>query len=159
MARISHYLRKGTCQVKHSRSITIGNIATANTVGHKSVITSIPSVIPSCSSSSANTKSDTSLPNTPADVVRSYSISSLDKTHKSAQTSTASRPLRALHRRQLIDHQQHEHFIAARTAAESSNNRSDNANATESALESSRTFRETDRDSISSASSLEILVQ
>ncbi|VDK69519.1 unnamed protein product [Litomosoides sigmodontis] len=142
LARINHYLRKGTCQVKHSRSVTIGNMAAvANTVGSKSVVTSVSSVIPSRSSSSVNNKS------------------SLDKTHKPAPTSTASRPLRALHRRRLMDHQQHDDFIVARTAAESSNNRSDNADITESALESSRTFRETDRDSISSASSLEILVQ
>uniref|UniRef100_A0A0R3S6P6 protein-tyrosine-phosphatase n=1 Tax=Elaeophora elaphi TaxID=1147741 RepID=A0A0R3S6P6_9BILA len=159
LTRISHYLRRGTCHVKHSRGIAVGNVA--NTVGRKSMATSIPSIIPSCSSSSASSEGD-SLWNAPEDIMRSHSINSLDKTHKRAQASTASRALQALRRRRIVEqHQQHDHshFIAARTVAESSNNDSNNANSTESVLESSQTFCETDRDSISSTSSLEILVQ
>ncbi|CAG9533978.1 unnamed protein product [Cercopithifilaria johnstoni] len=161
LTRISHYLRRGTCQVKHSRAITIDNVARANIVGRKSVVTSVPSVIPSCSSSSTSSESDRSSPNAPVDVVRSDNISSLDKAHKRAHVSTASRALQALRRRRLMDHQQHNHshFIATRSAAECSSSGNSNANATESVLESSRKFREADRDSISSTSSLEILVQ
>lgn len=156
LTRISHYLRKGTCQVKHSRSITIGNVAERR----KSMVTSIPSVIPS-SSSSASNEGDTSSPNASVDIERSHSVSSLDKTHKLAMASTTSRALQPLRRRRVMKHHQqdHSHFIAVTTVAESSNNGSSNANATESVIESSRTFREADRDSISSASSLEILVQ
>ncbi|KAL3993769.1 Dual specificity phosphatase catalytic domain family protein [Acanthocheilonema viteae] len=161
LTRISHYLRRGTCQVKHNRSITTGNVARANIVDRKSMIISIPSVIPSCPSSSANSKSDASSSNASVDVVRSHGISSLDKTHKHAQTSTASRALQALRRRRLMDHQHHNHshFIATRTVTDGSNNGNSNANVTESVLESSQTFREADCDSISSTSSLEILVQ
>lgn len=158
LTRISHYLRRGTGQVKHSRSITINNVGRANIVGRKPIDALIPSVIPACSLASDSAKSDTSPPNAPIDDIRS-----LDKTHKHVQTSTTSRAFQALRRRRLMGHQQqhdHSHFIAARTAAESNNNGNDNVNATESVLESSRTtFREADCDSISSTSSLEILVQ
>ncbi|EJD74753.1 tyrosine-protein phosphatase vhp-1 [Loa loa] len=163
LTRISHYLRKGTCQAKHSKNITIGNVARrGNIVGCKSMVTSIPS----CPSSSTNNDSDTSSLNASIDIVRSHSVSSLDKTHKRSTASTASRALQALRRKRVMEHQQqpqqqdHSHFIAiTTTVTENDNNGNDNANVTESVTESSRTFHEVDRDSISSASSLEILVQ
>ncbi|EJW84664.1 dual specificity phosphatase [Wuchereria bancrofti] len=166
LARISHYLRKGTTyQVKHTRSITIGdNIARDNIIGCKSIL---PSSISSYSSSLTNNKCDASLSNASIDdMLRSNSVNSLDKTDKRATTSTVSRTLQTLRRRRILEHHQqqqqqqqqqdHSQFI---TVTKSNDNGDSNANTTESILESSRTFREADRDSISSASSLEILVQ
>ncbi|VDP15787.1 unnamed protein product [Onchocerca flexuosa] len=152
LTRISHYLRKGTCQMKHNKNITIGNVAEANIVG--------PSIIPSCSSSATDKDSDIPSPNASVVVMKSHSVSSLDKTDKRAMASTASNALQTLHKRRVMEHQQqdHSHFIATTTVAEDSNS-SSNVNVAESVIESSRTFREADRDSISSASSLEILVQ
>ncbi|KAK6102923.1 Dual specificity phosphatase catalytic domain family protein [Brugia pahangi] len=78
-------------------------------------------------------------------------------------SSTASRTLQTLRRRRMLEQQQqqqqdHSQFISVTENNDNGDNNA-NANTTESILESSRTFRETDRDSISSASSLEILVQ
>ncbi|KAM3720032.1 Tyrosine-protein phosphatase vhp-1 [Dirofilaria immitis] len=118
LTRISHYLRKGTCHVKHNRNITIGNLAKSSIVGQKSIvasIASIPSIIPSCSSSSADNDSDISSSNSPIDMMRSHSVTSLEKTDKNAMVSTASRAFQALRRRRVIEHQQQDrsHFIAA----------------------------------------------
>ncbi|VDK68112.1 unnamed protein product, partial [Onchocerca ochengi] len=152
LTRISHYLRKKTCHVKNNRSITIGNVAEANIVG--------PSTIPSSSSSAAGNDSDVPSPNASVVVVKSHNVSSLDKTDKRPTASTASHALQTLNKRRVMEHQQqdHSHFIVTTTVAEDSNS-SSNVNVAESVIESSRTFREADRDSISSASSLEILVQ
>nr|CDP95149.1 BMA-VHP-1, isoform c [Brugia malayi] len=169
LTRISHYLRKGTTyQMKHTRSITIGgNIAKDNIIGCRSIL---PSSIPTYSSSllinnkcDASSSSSSSSSNASIDdMLRSNSVNSLDKTDKHATASTASRTLQTLRRRRMLEQQQqqqqqdHSQFI---NVTESNDNGDSNANAntTESILESSRTFRETDRDSISSASSLEIL--
>uniref|UniRef100_A0A915Q511 protein-tyrosine-phosphatase n=1 Tax=Setaria digitata TaxID=48799 RepID=A0A915Q511_9BILA len=160
LTRLSHYLRKGTCHVEHGRCV-----AADSTAGRKSVITSISSVIPSNSASSTYHDNNLSLSNSgPVAAVRSRSVNSLDKTHKRATGSTATRALQILRRRRIMDHQQRDrsHFVATTTiTADSSGNSSNNncSNKSEAIIESSAKFREPDRDSINSASSLEILVQ
>lgn len=156
LTRISHYLRKGTFPAKPSRSITIDNVARrANVIGCKS-----NTAINSGPLSSPTIKTEiSSSPNAPRGKIRSRSICSLEKSDRCATTSTASHSHQTLRGHQVLEHRQHDHSDFITTLAETNHNGDNNGNGKESLLDSSRAFPEPDRDSISSTSSLEILVQ
>lgn len=126
LTRLSHCLRKGSCPVEHDSS--------------KSVMAASPTadtVAPYPSASSPCVIKNSSV--TTEVVIRSQSVSALDKSQKRETATTGT----SFSRRKKHEHRQkHRHFRSSTTATSGS----------------STSFREPDRDSISSASSLEILV-
>ncbi|VDM94974.1 unnamed protein product [Thelazia callipaeda] len=173
--RFYHCFRKGMCSVERKG---IPRLTTATFSDRKPIVLSNHS----CSSSADQEGILGSSPSTPVVVVRSHSVNDLNETHKYPPRSAMSHISFILHSQQMIEQQLPSHSpCTAASATDSggskssiSSNRSDSISASENSdnringrnsspagqsSETSVAFHETDRDSISSASSLEILVQ
>ncbi|VDK43788.1 unnamed protein product, partial [Gongylonema pulchrum] len=150
LTRLSQCLRKGSCPAEHSSSRSSESSKEKSTTHHQSEKSMAPHFTAiSSSSSTASSSSSSAKPSTATTeaVTSSPSVNALDKSSKRAVTGTTGTSVCLRKKREQQRHK-HSQFTAAVTSP-----------GTTGTSESSASFRETDRDSISSASSLEILVQ